>query len=266
MKKSLRIFLACFLGIICGGLVLSKITGQFSFLRLVIGMIVGGPLGYLAYDFKAVIKAAPKAWNAVATWHPNFRNFGRSFLTGIALSLWFSSFLGMMSLMEGFKESKILFTVSLVVFLSVSLIIAISFLFRRDMSEVGKDVCETFWKWNIVFTCFYHLPIRLPKAIAWLKKEIVPIIPQIPGFLKRILLAPVQLMKILFRFVKTLIIRIHRDERLVCMFDVMLGIVIFYFWGNLILSAICGGLLAVLNWQIISVRILHLAPSKTNNA
>jgi len=266
MEKSLRIFIVSFIGIICGGLVLSKITGQFSSLRLIIGMIVGGPLGYLAYDFKTVIKTIPKAWKVVSVWHPNFRNFGRSFLTGIALSLWFSSFLGMMGSMEGFKEGKILFTVSLVIFLSVSLIIAISFLFQRDMSEVGKDVCETLWKWNIVFTCFYHLPIRLPKAIAWLKKEIAPIIPQIPGFLKRMLLAPVQLMKILFRFVKTLIIMIHRDERLVCMFDIMFGIVLFFFWGKLIPSAIIGGLLAVLNWQIISVRVLHLAPSKTNNA
>lgn len=269
MSKSLKIFLACFIGIICGSLVLSKITGQFSFSRLIIGMIVGGPLGYLAYDFKTVIKRIPKAWNVVSAWRPNLRNFGRIFLAGIGLSPWFGALIGIMLLMEGFKEAKVGFIITSFSIFAGFFCWAICSLFQKDMHDMMKEACAIFWKHNIISTCFYHLPIRLPKAIAWLRKKISPIIPQIPGFLLKtllkILLAPVRFMKSLFRFIKTLIVMIHRDERLVCMFDAMFGIVLFYFWGKLIPSAIIGGLFAVLNWQIISVRILRLAPSKAKN-
>lgn len=268
MKKSLRIFLASFIGIICGGLVLSKINGQFSFLRLIIGMIIGGPLGYLAYDFKTVAKKAPMAWNAVKGWKPNkkwWREFGSMILPVVSISS--TCIIGLLafvtplialleepSLMQSLKYSILAFPI--VTF--VMTLMGIFFEMIGDEKERKRNSLF-FKKYNPFRVYLWLLPKYTVLGLIWLIKQVFHITIHTPGFLWKAITT-------IALFIKTLIIRIHRDERLVCMFDVMLGIVIFYFWGNLILSAIIGGLLAVLNWQIISVRILHLAPSKTNNA
>lgn len=275
MKKSLKIFIACFLGIICGGLVLSKITGQFSFLRLIIGMIVGGPLGYLAYDFKTVIKIVPKAWNAVKGWKPNkewWRDFGP--MLWAAASIISTITIGMLAYTSlvawAFEESGLADAFKFSAFIYAGSVVLFTPLLAFGLMGLGvrtrKEHSSGFKRYNPFRVYLWLVPKYILISLFLLIKYIVSsvimvfsVIIRVPGFLLKIIVT-------LARFIKTLVIMIHRDERLVCMFDTMLGIVIFYFWGNLILSAICGGLLAVLNWQIISVRILHLNASKIKNA
>lgn len=268
MTKSLRIFLATFIGIICGGLVLSKINGQFSFLRLIIGMIVGGPLGYLAYDFKAVIKAIPKAWYAVKGWRPNkkwWREFGSIILPVASISsttiIGILIFVALIIVPSGELTLAKLFRISILMFpIGVFLMTLMGAFFEMEGDEKERKTNSLFFKKCNPFRVYLWLLSKyIVLGLIWLIKQVFYIIIHAPGFIRKAAVT-------LAHFIKTLIVMIHRDERLVCMFDVMLGIVIFYFWGKLIPSAIIGGLFAVLNWQIISVRILRLVPSKTNNA
>ncbi len=63
------------------------------------------------------------------------------------------------------------------------------------------------------------------------------------------------------RLVKTVFILIHSNERLLCMVDAAIGVAVFHFTGNnIFLGMLAGGALGVINYEIISVRLLKLVP------
>ena len=63
-------------------------------------------------------------------------------------------------------------------------------------------------------------------------------------------------------FARKLFIQIHSEMRLLCMTDAFLGAVVGFFAGSVLLGAISGGLLGLLNYEIVSIRILKLNPRK----
>jgi hypothetical protein len=70
----------------------------------------------------------------------------------------------------------------------------------------------------------------------------------------------VELRAFTISFLKQLFLLIHSEMRLLCLFDAALGSVIGYFAGNVLIGAIAGGVLGVLNFEILSRRILRLVP------
>ena len=63
-------------------------------------------------------------------------------------------------------------------------------------------------------------------------------------------------------FVKTVFILIHSEERLLCMIDAVIGAGIGYSFESALIGALVGGIIGVLNFEILSKRILHLVPAK----
>ena len=65
-----------------------------------------------------------------------------------------------------------------------------------------------------------------------------------------------------WNFAKRLIVsvfkEIHSDIRLLCACDAALGAAIGYFTGNVILGAIAGGIFGVLNYEIVTKRLLKI--------
>lgn len=64
----------------------------------------------------------------------------------------------------------------------------------------------------------------------------------------------------MIRFFKYLFILIHSDIRLLCGVDAAVGATIGYFSGSAIIGAVSGGVLGVINYELISKRVLGLAP------
>ncbi|OGZ36037.1 MAG: hypothetical protein A2V60_01840 [Candidatus Portnoybacteria bacterium RIFCSPHIGHO2_01_FULL_39_19] len=72
----------------------------------------------------------------------------------------------------------------------------------------------------------------------------------------------VKLAKLMTKFIKTIFITIHSEIRLLCGVDAAIGTAIGYFAGNAIIGAIAGGLFGLLNYEVVSRRILRLVPVK----
>lgn len=243
MSKSLKVFLACFIGAGIGALTALQINGYFWWL----GLLVGGLTGYLSYEFKKVLGAIPRAWRAVSSWRPNWRSARAGFLiTGVMVS-WFTAFYGLLGLLDSIKTS-----ISVIIFMGfvtllISLVVGINFLFiKEDEEEIDW---KPFWRYNSVYVCFYHLPI-------WTVKGIIYIVPRTPKFIWKVII-------VLAQFIKTLFIMIHSEIRLLCGVDAAIGAVIGYLTGNVIVGAFAGGLFGVLNYEIVSKRVLKLAKNNS---
>ncbi len=56
---------------------------------------------------------------------------------------------------------------------------------------------------------------------------------------------------------------IHSELRLLCAVDAGIGAAIGYFTGNPLIGAVAGGLLGVVNYEIITIRVMKLAGAKS---
>lgn len=241
MSKSWRIFWACTAGAGIGALVALEINSYFWWL----GLIVGGVAGYLLYDIKAVVSAIPRAWRAAPGWKPNkevWKIRGLATLAYffvvmssclVALSaLWLGSHLTSMSIMsmgEFYNSSELPFLVSFAV--AVSIFVAfLGGVMRTDLIGIfikfGNPVA-VFVYWPVVI--LRHLPAALWRAAIFIAV-----------------------------FAKALFLTIHSDERLLCGIDAAIGASIGYFVGSAVIGALAGGVFGVINYEIVSKRIIGL--------
>lgn len=65
------------------------------------------------------------------------------------------------------------------------------------------------------------------------------------------------------KFTATLFRLIHSELRLLCAVDAALGTAVGYFSGNALIGATAGALLGVLNYEIITVRVMQIAGAKS---
>jgi len=59
---------------------------------------------------------------------------------------------------------------------------------------------------------------------------------------------------------------IHSEIRLLCGVDAVIGAAAGYFTGSAIIGALAGGLIGVINYEIVSRRVLHLVPTKSTQS
>lgn len=63
------------------------------------------------------------------------------------------------------------------------------------------------------------------------------------------------------QFVVGVFIYVHSQRRMICFVDATIGAAIGYSFGSAIIGAIAGAILGVINYEIVSVRLLRLVPS-----
>ena len=91
----------------------------------------------------------------------------------------------------------------------------------------------------------YWLVIHIPQGISWLG-----------GF-------GGYLLGFILRFITQLFRLIHSELRLLCAVDAALGAAVGYLTGNALLGATFGGLFGVLNYEVITIRVMKLAGAKS---
>ena len=96
---------------------------------------------------------------------------------------------------------------------------------------------------------FFTGPIGV--LVYWPLRGLIWSIKKIPRFV--ILLA---------RCAKEVFTLIHSELRILCGIDATIGAIVGYIIGNAIIGAFVGGLFGLLNYQIISVRILKIQPAR----
>ena len=237
--QSGKVVLACVLGAFIGAL-----TG-LHFGHLWISVLVGGLVGYLSFEASTVASMAPRAWSQATNWHPDFS--------------WAPKLLKMWALGLGASFNYIL------------LFVLFHWLFpsthkgRLDYFLLGQGVVwlflGAFWgplvfglKSDGFFQKIHaHIPLLFwiwyaPKgAISgaiWIGRRVPAMV------------------RTLSRFARCWFDFVHSDLRLLCMIDAAIGATVGYCFHNPVIGAIVGGLSGLLNYEILSVRVLKLIPTE----
>jgi uncharacterized membrane protein (UPF0136 family) len=264
--ERLKIIIALALGSFIGSLVAIEINHYFWWL----GLLVGGAVGYLSYEFKVVLVAVVNAVGYAYVRFPGIAEI-KSFVIGAALGAWIfinrimclalfiSLFYIILNLFANWDRGPFTSTmqplviywrgmfygVILMAMLSASLI---------SLSLPGRQsVLDNFFKFT-----FYHLP----------KFIVLKIIVGVPVNIVKALIVAARVTprvaRTIGRFVKVFATRffrlIHSDIRLLCAVDSAIGSAVGYFAGSAIIGLIAGVLFGLVNYEVVSKRVLKLVP------
>lgn len=255
-NRSLKIFIACALGVGIGSIISLEINTFFWWL----GILIGGLIGYFSYEFKSVIQAFKKAWGEVTSFDSNlYKEIGRIVWKTIAIgSLGFSFtpvYLGLQSILlfdeNSFNEYPFLIFLFFLFSYFLFLIPCFKVLDEcRDRYNISKkelnknDWREIFFKTTNPLLIFFYWPFVSLKyiliSIFWIFSKIPFIVVMTASIIK-----------------KTFIL-IHSDIRLICGLDAAIGTVIGYYTGFVIIWMIAGGIIGVINYELISKKVLKL--------
>lgn len=252
-----RIFLCCFICAGIGTLISLEVNKYFWWA----GVLTGGFLGYLSYDFKKVILTIPKAWQVTKgckiDWNKicivvsgvgSVSNFSIScfgFSLNISVPLLTLSYCQMptVTVEKLLIMQTLIFLLTVLVSLEGMHFVTYSEKLIPSINELGKSLRKINF-----FRVYFYL---LPRGIFWCAKK-TPRAVIITA--KGIGTGSV----ILAKFIKYLFILIHSEWRLLCATDSAIGALIGYLCGNIAIGALAGGVIGVLNYEIVSKRILKL--------
>jgi len=254
MNKTIHIALACLLGAGIGAVIAQEFNQYFWW----IGVLIGGVIGYVSYEFSAVLKAIVIAWEEVRKEHAN----------------------GFARVRSGIKTAFAVTFETLTHFAGVLLVMTASFswMIAIDLIDGKPNYITSFAGWFILsffglmvtaaMVSFYEI-FRGPRKRDWnfwlcfvrdtnLLTVLVWWIPI--GLFKLIGMMPATT-KFVWRFCSRIFILIHSQFRLICMTDAMIGAIAGYLLGNAVVGGLIGAVCGVLNYWLISVRWLKLKPA-----
>ncbi len=259
-REAGKVFFASALGAGIGALVALEIVTWLWW----IGLLVGGLVGYLYYEFKAVLAALPKAWRAACGWQapPFFWHafglaalcvasfFGDLFVSAVVVAVLVQGWLGVNIVIASLADVGLSLAVLTLIF---SLLLGGFLLFedRRNLDE--KTLRE-------LKGCVYRIapPIlffyRLPRGLWWIIRRIPRALVVVAVGIGRGLVAFARFVP---RFAWQVFIRIHSERRLICGVDAALGAAAGYFAGSALIGAAVGGLFGVVNFALVTERWLR---------
>lgn len=275
--KSFQVALATGLGAFVGSLLALELGGWMWWL----GALTGGLVGYLTYEFKAVLKALPVAWRAAWTavaWRPpaktgkvirrifvpawltytyGYVSYGIPFLTGFPLFL--SAIPNSQGDYLNFSWASLVgaHIFGYVLFGVIALSPAV-FTMAPSRCYSSRYRFRLLLKANAKFRrgCNPALVYGywLPRGLWWLVTGLGQAIICLPA-------AAIATLRLVLSFVKALFLAVHSEIRLLCGVDAAIGATIGYFSGNAVFGLMAGGVVGVLNFELVSKRWLRLVPN-----
>lgn len=245
MTTVMRVFLACTFGAFIGTLVALQVNQPFWW----IGMLCGFATGYISCEFKRFVTAIPVAWRRATAWRwkPN-KKFWR---------LYPKTVFGMWSILSTVALAALtlacLFSSSPYYFSGKSLLEFVLYTFFSslfmgwvisDSAPMDMDIVLTIQKltmFNPFRVYLWLLPRGIIICLWWIAFQGVPTFVRITG-----------------HFVRHLFLVTHSEVRLLCGFDAAIGAAVGYFCSSALIGAILGGVLGVLQFEILSIRVFGL--------
>lgn len=269
MNTTLRILIACFVGAFIGGLVALELHPAVWWL----GALLGGGVAYVGFNVEEVIAAVPVAFRRATSWRPNSEYwalwrfvFAQNYK---AYSIMTCALMIPVGLMMGFDivavvtSPESLFWVLLFCF-GAPLIPAMcddgaGMWFARGVHR-AEDVPEWIEAPNAFRFYFWILPRTILRGSLWVAVRIPDATRTFIGATRSLL---VTVGVGIWRFGIELFHLVHSELRLLCFIDAAIGAGVGYLTGNALLGAVVGGLWGVLNYEIITIRVLKLAGAKS---
>lgn len=254
-KESWKVFLACAFGAGIGALVALQVNHWFWW----IGLLVGGLTGYLSYEWKAVIKAIPRAFRATTSWRPPKYALAFALWEPIPiLNLIFFPVAILLCLIREQVFWPTLFVVCLAMATSFVTVFPVFFLLASMESTDREEESRAREVKKLRRVAFHTFPPvvlfwHLPRGLYWL-------IRRVPWFLAEVgrglLAIAIIFGRFLGRFSWQMFIRIHSERRLICGVDAMIGASIGYFAHHVIIGALAGGIIGLINHAVVTERWL----------
>lgn len=249
MERVIKIFLACAIGAGIGSMVALELNPYFWWL----GLLVGGFAGYFSYEFRTVISATYLSYKKVEEVNP-FRYCREISIIFFAYLLIYLTVLPILIGMDlavvsikGKGDIRYFLhplpMMVLICFFLTSIFRYADYKNEETMDEWRKELRVI----NPLSVYFYYLPKYLQKVFSWLLIKIPKVIMVITKIIMKIV-----------RFIKTIFILIHSDARLLCGIDAAIGAAIGYFAGSVMVGMVFGGIFGVVNYYVVSVRLLKL--------
>ena len=252
-----KIFVACFLGAFIGAFVALQINPVLWW----IGMLAGALVGYVSYEFEVLIRAISRSFIATFKWRPN-KSFWRAyFSTGFGVMGLFHSIFAFLLLYiliasEPSPSMKLPTSQELLQIFWAIVVSHVCLIFMGGsfaMDTLGKNsegiysAGASYGKTNPVTIIFWYLPRgtwfvikRLPKILGVVFELCIFVI--VSG--SHAVVAGFKL--------------VHSDIRLLCACDAAIGTIIGSFSGNAMIGGITGGILGVLDYELVSKRLLRI--------
>ena len=247
--KMPRIFIACFCGALIGGL----IGLQFGY--QLIGPIVGSLIGYLAYDLKGAWASGVRAWNIAFVENREKWKNDISEIFSVACLI----FTGLCSI----ARSWIYATITASIVLPAN-IVAIALLWGGPDSFKTCDFqgCRASLAVLSLICLVATMSYCCSGKDGILKTFPNPIIGVWSCIRFEFGIVKSVVVNILV-FIKVFFLLVHSNIRLLCACDAAFGAIIGYFCGNALVGALAGGVLGVINYEVVSVRLLKLTQAST---
>lgn len=255
-----KIFVASTIGAAIGSIVALQVNANFWWA----GALIGGFIGYLSYEWKEVIRAIPIAARAafpalvrgMSEFVKEMREawawaFGRP-RPFVYLHLLFGAIFSFLLTGDIFKTINFesspsplcaIFCIAILMFFLLSVISVFSFLclslpycFGEDDSQDDEDF---FSETSYLKMLKMHF-LGIPKAWGILLWRFVS--SMTTGFV---------------RFGWKMFLFIHSERRLLCGMDAMIGACVGYFSGSVLVGALAGGILGVVNYMYVTERVLR---------
>lgn len=229
LGKTAEVAISCFIGGSFGALIALRLNGDFWWL----GMIAGGLVGYLVYELPQVITAARIAIRTVFTIWPEevARAVGRSWIT-----------------VRERKEGALIGAISgLAAFALIALILGLRV-------SIGDVIASPVFSAGLVLTyAVFGACIGLWANPRW--KEVASFIRQIPGML-------LALLRALLLFLRL----IHSDLRMIVGLDSALSAWIGYLAGNPLIGGVGGAVIGVISYLVVQRLQLLTTKNAENTA
>ncbi len=240
MKDANKVGTACGFG----GLIGTLIALQFGHVwwLTVLGLVVGGVVGYLTYEFKTVLSSARKVFEDIYNFKINWRK------TGSVVGIGSLYFLGLPITVIG-------------IFLSTGIILRVP---NPDLyNPCMLGITLLLW----LLSAMLSYDDTLDNVIIFVKRTNPMSI--IYYTIKYTFVSIWWVLSRIPTFVWNVIIRIHSEKRTICFVDSVLGtlfgVAVGYYTNTVniacVAGAVSGYLLGIVNYQIVSVRWLKLKPA-----
>ena len=260
---ALKIFFACLFGAAVGGFVALSIWQPVWWL----GMIIGGFIGYLSYEFKAVLAAIPVAWRRATSKRARARR--RTYFRAVfGMNCLLSNFTCLAALGLSYltlpEQRIVVVTWTVVIGSAAFLFLALSAIAGNSLRS--KRQVRRWSKHNPIFVALllsiffvYIIPRSCLRGIValaqWIRR------PQMPGVLIPIVKEGVDIGRVIRKFLYEMFILVHSEIRLLCGVDAAIGAAVGYLTGHALIGALAGGLLGIVNYELVSKWWLDIVPS-----
>lgn len=250
-RESGKIFLACAIGAGIGSLVALEMIKPLWW----IGLLVGGLVGYLSYEWRAVLQAIPAAYRAARGWKAPprfFAGLGWGMLACLSTGFWAALFGELLNMAQPPEQKMPQFGCEVIgIFIALlSFIILGGFFTSMTLSEgypkLSRDHEINGYRWVACkifppFVLFWYLP----RGVIWLGRRL-------PRAIVAFAYGCVGLARFLRRFGWELFLRVHSEKRLLCGVDAMLGAAVGYFAGSALIGALAGGCFGLVNYVFVT--------------